>query len=261
MNHDTVAQPLRILIAEDEALARRRLIDLLSDVHKILPIKVVGEVENGLEALHWIQNSAVDLLLTDINMSDMDGIELANHLHRMMEPPRIIFITAYNEHAVKAFELNAIDYLMKPVRIDRLLTALRKVPALKPISESQLENLPANARRFLPVVERSRIELVPIDDILYFKAELKYVTAKTQQREYVLEESLAHLEEEFGIDFLRIHRSYLVARKAIKNFVRGDREGENGWYVNLHHVSDRLPVSRRQRGILQEFVDHAMNQG
>lgn len=259
MAHRTTSRPLRILIVDDEMLARQRLRDLLDDIHKVLPVTVIGEVETGLEALHWIQNSEIDLLLTDIHMPDMNGVELAGHLHKMVRPPRIIFTTAYNEHAIQAFELNAIDYLMKPVRVDRLLAALRKVPALKPISESQLENLPANARHFLPVIGRSRIELIPIDNILYFKAELKYVTAKTKEHEYVLEESLTHLEEEFGLDFLRIHRSYLVARKAIKNFVHLHHDGENGWYVNLHQLPDKLPVSRRQRKVLQNFIDHAMN--
>jgi two-component system response regulator AlgR len=247
--------PLRILIVDDEALARRRLRDLLNDVHKVLPIKVVGEVENGLDALHWIQNSEVDLLLLDINMPDMNGLELARHLLKMKRPPRVIFVTAFNEHALEAFDLNAVDYLMKPVRIDRLIAALRKVPALEPLQDNQLSHLQAGARRFLPVIERSRIELVPIESIYYFKAELKYVTAKTMQREYILEESLARLEEEFKDDFLRIHRSYLVARHAVKSFIRGDSDSDSaGWHVILKDLPERLPVSRRQRGVLQEFI-------
>ncbi|MDR1528816.1 MAG: LytTR family DNA-binding domain-containing protein [Burkholderiales bacterium] len=251
--------PLRILIADDEAPARQRLHDLLNDVHKVLPIKVVGEVETGLEALHWIQNSTVDLLLSDIHMPDMDGVEMARHLLKMQQPPRLIFVTAYSEHAVEAFDLNAIDYLMKPVRIDRLLAALRKVPTLKPLSKTQLENLPASARRFLPIIERSRVELVPIDNVIYFKAELKYVTVKTIESEHVLEESLAHLEQEFSDDFLRIHRSFLVARRAIKGFVRGkNKEGESNWQAVLRQLPERLPVSRRQRNVLQEFVNQTL---
>ncbi|MCL2297500.1 MAG: LytTR family DNA-binding domain-containing protein [Proteobacteria bacterium] len=255
-------RPLKILVVDDEALARRRLHDLLNDCRQALPLTVVGEVENGREALHWVQNSEIDLLLSDIQMPDMSGIELAQHLLKMKRPPRVIFVTAFNEHAVKAFELNAIDYLMKPVRIDRLLTALRKVPALEPISEAQLAGLPTGARRFLPVVGRTRIELVPIDEVIYFKAELKYVTIKTRERELILEESLTKLEQEFTPDFVRTHRSYLVAKWAIKSLMRGSIDGhgadsdheDDGWKVELQGISELLPVSRRQRGALQAML-------
>jgi len=255
-------RPLKILVIDDEAPARRRLHDLLNDCQRALPLTVVGEVENGREALHWVQNSEVDLLLTDIRMPDMSGIELAQHLLKMKQPPRVIFVTAFNEHAVRAFELNAIDYLMKPVRIDRLLTALRKVPALEPISEAQLAGLPTGARRFLPVVGRTRIELVPIDEVIYFKAELKYVTIKTREREFILEESLVKLEQEFAPDFIRIHRSHLVAKRAIKSLTRGNPESngadgdheDEGWKVELKDVPELLPVSRRQRGALQAML-------
>ncbi|MDR2709775.1 MAG: LytTR family DNA-binding domain-containing protein [Burkholderiales bacterium] len=268
MNTETKTdRPLKILVVDDEAPARRRLRDLLDDCKQALPLTVVGEVENGREALHWAQISEVDLLLTDIQMPDMNGIELAQHLLRMKQPPRVIFVTAFNEYAVRAFELNAVDYLMKPVRIDRLLIALRKVPALEPISETQLAELSTGARRFLPVVGRTRIELVPIDEVIYFKAELKYVTIKTREREFILEESLIKLEQEFAPDFVRIHRSYLVAKRAIKSLMRivadkhgadaadadGDHEDE-GWKVELQDVPELLPVSRRQRGALQTML-------
>ncbi|MDR0246900.1 MAG: LytTR family DNA-binding domain-containing protein [Burkholderiales bacterium] len=256
------SRPLKILVVDDEALARRRLHDLLEDCRQALPLTVVGEVENGREALHWVQNSEVDLLLTDIQMPDMSGIELAQHLLKMKKPPRVIFVTAFNEYAVRAFELNAIDFLMKPVRIDRLMMALRKVPALEPISEAQLAGLPTGARRFLPVVGRTRIELVPINEVIYFKAELKYVTIKVRDREFILEESLVKLEQEFAPDFVRIHRSYLVAKRAIKCLTRGSADGQSagsdhdddGWKVELQGEPGLLPVSRRQRSALQAML-------
>ncbi|MDR0771153.1 MAG: LytTR family DNA-binding domain-containing protein [Burkholderiales bacterium] len=259
MNTD---RPLKILVVDDEALARRRLHDLLNDCKQALPLTVVGEAEDGRAALHWVQNSEVDLLLTDIQMPDMSGIELAQHLLKMKQPPRVIFVTAFNEYAVQAFELNAIDYLMKPVRIDRLLKALRKVPALEPIAEAQLAGLPTGARRFLPVIGRTRIELVPIDEVIYLKAELKYVTIKTLKRELILEESLTKLEQEFAPDFVRIHRSYLVARRAIKSLARGcaDSGGvdgdhdDDGWKLELQDVPELLPVSRRQCGAVQAML-------
>ena len=134
-------------------------------------------------------------MLTDIHMPDMDGIELARHLLKLPHPPVVIFTTAFHEHALQAFEVNAVDYLMKPVRVQRLLAALQKVPRLKPVSAEQLMQLPAATRRYLSVTERSRVVLVPLDEIVYLKAELKYITIRTATREYLLEESLTQLEE------------------------------------------------------------------
>ena len=138
-------------------------------------------------------------MLTDIHMPDMDGIELARHLLKLPLPPVLIFTTAYHEHAIAAFEVHAIDYLVKPVRVQRLLSALDKVPRLRPLSDTKLDRLPSTARRFLSVTERSRVVLVPIDEIVYLKAELKYITIRTTDREYLLEESLTRLEDEFGV--------------------------------------------------------------
>ena len=146
-------------------------------------------------------------------MPDMDGIELARHLLKLPQPPVIIFTTAYHEHAIAAFEVHAIDYLVKPVRVQRLLAALQKVPRLRPLSDARLDRLPAAARRFLSVTERSRVVLVPIEEVIYLKAELKYITIRTAEREYLLEESLTKLEEEFGSRFVRVHRNCLVARE------------------------------------------------
>ena len=165
-----------------------------------------------------------------------------------------MFTTAYHEHAVQAFDVNAIDYLMKPVRMQRLLAALQKVPRLRPISTTKLDELPASARRFLSVTERSRVVLVPLEEIIYLKAELKYITIRTAQREYLLEESLTRLEEEFGARFVRVHRNCLVARDAIRGFERcvGD-EGDAHWEVVLKGVSETLPVSRRQQYVVREI--------
>ena len=189
---------LRVLLVDDEVPARRRLRDLLDDCSSALPIVVVGEAAHGREALDLLQSAPADLVLTDIHMPDMDGIELARHLLKLSHPPVVIFTTAFHEHAVQAFEVNAVDYLMKPVRVQRLLSALQKVPRLKPVTAEKLAQLPAAARRFLSVTERSRVVLVPVDDVVYLKAELKYITIRTVQREYLLEESLTKLETEFG---------------------------------------------------------------
>jgi len=246
--------PLRIVLVDDEAPARRRLRELLDDCTAALPVLVVGEAGSGREALHLLGTTPADLVLTDIHMPDMDGIELARHLLKLPLPPVLIFTTAYHEHAIAAFEVHAIDYLVKPVRVQRLLSALQKVPRLKPLSDTKLNRLPSAARRFLSVTERLRVVLVPIDEIVYLKAELKYITIRTADREFLLEESLTRLEEEFGPRFVRVHRNCLVARDAIRGFERRvSADGDAHWEVMLRGVTEALPVSRRQQFIVREI--------
>jgi len=201
-----------------------------------------------------MQSAPPDLVLTDINMPDMDGIELARHLLKLPRPPVVVFTTAYQEHALEAFEVHAVDYLVKPVRVQRLLSALQKVPKLRPVNAERISHLPANARRFLSVTERSRVVLVPIDDVIYLKAELKYITIRTHDREFLLEESLTRLETEFGHRFVRVHRNCLVARDAIRGFERRvNDDGDSHWEVLLNGITETLPVSRRQQGIVRDL--------
>ncbi|HVP88620.1 MAG TPA: LytTR family DNA-binding domain-containing protein [Casimicrobiaceae bacterium] len=246
--------PLKLVIVDDEAPARRRMRELLDDCAAALPLVVVGEAGSGREALGLLGSTPADLVLSDIHMPDMDGIELARHLLKLSVPPVLIFTTAYHEHAIAAFEVHAIDYLVKPVRVQRLLAALQKVPRLKPLSGTKLDRLPAAARRFLSVTERSRVVLVPIEEIVYLKAELKYITIRTAEREFLLEESLTKLEEEFGQRFVRVHRNCLVARDAIRGFERRvNADGDAHWEVLLRGVNEALPVSRRQQFIVREI--------
>ncbi len=246
--------PLKILVVDDEAPARRRLRELLEDCASALPLVVMGEADSGRQALDLLGGASADLVLSDIRMPDMDGIELARHLLKLPAPPVLIFTTAYHEHAIAAFEVHAIDYLMKPVRVQRLLAALHKVPRLRPLSDARLDRLPAAARRFLSVTERSRVVLVPIEEVIYLKAELKYITIRTVEREFLLEESLTKLEDEFGARFVRVHRNCLVAREAIRGFERHvSAEGDAHWEVLLRDVAEALPVSRRQQFIVREI--------
>lgn len=246
--------PLKILVVDDELPARRRMRELLDDCAGALPILIVGEAASGREALGLLGGTSADLVLTDIRMPDMDGIELARHLLKLAQPPVVIFTTAYHEHAITAFEVHAIDYLVKPVRVQRLLAALQKVPRLRPLSDARLDRLPAAARRFLSVTERSRVVLVPVDEVIYLKAELKYITIRTAEREFLLEESLTKLEDEFGSRFVRVHRNCLVARSAIRGFERHvSAEGDAHWEVLLRDVPEALPVSRRQQFIVREI--------
>ena len=211
MNAPALASPLLLLICDDEAPALARLRDLLADIAPELPHVIVAEADNGLRALAAIEGLRVDVALVDIRMPKMDGIELAAHLSRLEHPPAVIFVTAYDAYAVQAFELNAVDYLVKPVRALRLLEALRKVHR-HPLPSALLEQLPPGARSHLSCHERGRLLLIAVADIVYFRADLKYVTARTGEREFLLDESLTHLEQEFGAQFIRLHRGVLAAR-------------------------------------------------
>jgi two-component system response regulator AlgR len=235
--------PLNVIIVDDEAPARERLRDLLGDIAATQPTRVVGMAANGHEALRLFEETKPDLMLVDIRMPGMDGIELAQHLSRLPSPPKVVFATAYDQYAVTAFDLHAIDYLLKPVRAQRLEAALARARATLPIARDVLDGF-AEPRRHFASSERGRITLVPIADVLYLKAELKYVTARTAEREHLLDESLVHLEQEFPDRFIRIHRNCLVARAAIAGFER-DEVAEQ-WNVRLNSIVERLPVSRRQ---------------
>jgi len=243
----------RVLIADDEAPARSRLRDLLDDCRPDFPLALVDEARTGREVLDVLNREKLDIVLLDIRMPDMDGLEAARHIAGMPEPPAIIFTTAFDSYAIKAFEVNAIDYLLKPIRLERLLTALRKTRAAPPVSREALDAAANLPRRHLSVHERGKIHLVPIPEILYLRAELKYVTVRTAQREYLVEESLTHLEEEFGEIFVRVHRNCLVARSAIGGFERNADESESGWAVLVKATGEKLAVSRRQQHVVKQF--------
>ena len=236
-------RPSRIIIADDEPPARRRLFDLLDELQPAFPHTVVAEVDSGRAALE-AANHGADILLLDINMPEMDGLETARHLLKMESAPRVIFITAYDQHALEAFEVHAVDYLLKPVRRERLLAALERA---KPLESAAVAAMPRGARRFFSVNERGRLLLVPAEEVIYFRAEQKYITVMTTSREYLIEDSLTHIDEEFGGRYLRIHRNCLARSDLIESFERdADADGEAQWIVTLRGRSERLPVSRRQ---------------
>jgi two-component system response regulator AlgR len=243
---------MKVFIADDEGPARERLKELLSDIAGEVPCTVVGEARNGLEAIERMPESGAQVLLLDIQMPGMGGLEVARHLASLENPPTVVFVTAHERHAVEAFELNALDYLLKPVRAERLAAALRK--ASSPNRE-QLAKASTGAREYLSVAERNRILLVPVREIVFLRAEQKYVTVRTRAREHLIEEALVSLEREFAATFVRIHRNCLVARAAIRGFERaGGAEDEPHWVVVLDGMEERLPVSRRQWPMLKELV-------
>jgi two-component system response regulator AlgR len=248
------AAKLRIAITDDEAPARNRLRSLLDDIAEMIPIEVVGEAENGQKLLELLERRPADVVLLDIRMPEMDGLESARHLQKLDDPPHVVFTTAYDDYAISAFELHAIDYLVKPIRLRRLHDALARARSITRISLDVLNEVAGSARTHLSVHERGKVQLVPVADILYLRAELKYVTIRTAERELVLEESLSRLEEEFRDRFIRIHRNCLVAKEHIESFEKESQAGvEARWVVRVRGVDDVLPVSRRQQPAIRQL--------
>ena len=242
---------LNILIVDDEPLARSRLRTLLGDCTTPGPASVT-EASNATQALERLQHGTTDVVLLDIHMPGMDGIALAKVLGEQPNPPAVVFVTAHAEHAVAAFELDAVDYLTKPVRLQRLQQALQKAERITK-AVTRLE--PDAAPEFLLIQDRGRTERVPLGEVLYFKAELKYITVRTADATYVLDDSLAQLADRLPPRFVRIHRNALVARDAIRALVRQhDPDEGEGWAVRLAGIDETLLVSRRQVAALREVL-------
>ena len=245
---------LRVLIVDDEALARARLRSLLADCSAPAAL-VVAEAATAVDAMRCATHQALDLVLADIHMPGADGLTLAQALRQLPIPPALVFVTAYAEHAVQAFELEAVDYLTKPVRLERLQAALQKVERLTLAGRAQEADL---ADEFLIIQERSGSQRVALAEVLYLKAELKYITVRTAAHSYVLEGSLADLEQRYGHRFIRIHRNALVARHAVRALQKHhDAQEGDGWAVLLDRVPEPLFVSRRQlAAVRRELQGH-----
>ena len=248
---------LRVLIVDDEELARVRLRGLVNECPQPLA-SVVGEAANAMQALVWLESQHCDVLLLDIHMPGRDGMQLAAELRQRERPPAIVFVTAHAEHALKAFDLDAVDYLTKPVRRERLQAALQRVvqrlafPPAMPVPASDAEPV-------VVVSDRGRVVRVPVSEVLYLKAELKYVTLRTAEHTYVLDDALSDLEQRLGDRFLRVHRNALVARRAVRALERrvmagGDEEGGESWAVRVAPVDEWLVVSRRQATAVREAL-------
>jgi two-component system response regulator AlgR len=243
---------LKVLIVDDEAHARSRLRTLLAECTEPRA-DVVGEAANAVQAVEQIQRTGCNLLLLDVRMPGVDGVELASRLREMGAPPAIVFVTAYAEHAVEAFELEAIDYLTKPVRRERLQQALQKVLRARVAAESGVEL--GGGVEHLIIQERGRSERVALSEVIYLKAELKYITVRTAQKEHIYDGALNDLEQRYPHLFVRVHRNALVARRAVRAVEKHNDpvEGE-GWMVRLDGVDERLAVSRRQLGAVREAL-------
>ena len=278
---------MNILIVDDEALARSRLRTLLSDLnaaagsHNAAALHSVSEAANAAEALACLATTSGrgwDLVLLDIHMPGQDGLALAHQLRTLAFAPAIVFVTAHTDHALSAFELDAIDYLTKPVRRERLQQALVKAQRARQAMPSALSAagiagetgaasavtgmasaaVPAPAPpagETLLIQDRGRTERLPLAEVLYFKAEQKYVTVRTAARSYVLDGALSELEARHGAQFMRIHRNALVARRAVRALERHhDPEEGEGWAVRLQGLAELLMVSRRQVAAVREEI-------
>ncbi len=242
---------LRVLVVDDEALARARLCTLLSQCRA--PAAVVqAQAANAAQAVEAMQRQAFDLALIDIHMPGANGLTLARTLRMLPLPPVVVFVTAHTDYAIDAFELDAVDYLTKPVRIERLQAALQKAERLLVVSRA-LE--PKQPEEVIVIQERGRTERVALDDVLYFKAELKYITVRTRTRSHILEGSLNELEAKYPERFIRVHRNALIAKLAVRALEKQhDPEEGEGWAVRLHGVDEALFVSRRQLAAVRELV-------
>jgi two-component system, LytTR family, response regulator AlgR len=236
------AMPLHVLIVDDELPARERLQRLVGE----LPgCTVAGVCASGLDALALVGKLDPAVVLLDIRMPGMTGIEVARHLGALERPPAVVFTTAYDEYALQAFDAQAVGYLLKPVRRERLEEALKHASRL---SASQLHRLstpaePLSVRQHIAVRVRDELKLIPVKDIRYFEADQKYVTVRHAGGEDLTDESLRELEEEFARDFVRVHRSLLVA---IAHIDALERKGEEGYALRIRGEPEPLLVSRRQ---------------
>jgi two-component system response regulator AlgR len=242
---------LRVLLVDDEALARSRLTTLLGDC--VAPSAVVAaEAADAVQAMRSLKLGTFDVVLLDIRMPGMDGVTLAKTIAALPQPPAVVFVTAHAEHAVQAFEIEAIDYLTKPVRLERLQQALQKVERLAQINKGLGAD---STEEILIIQDRGRTERVPLSEVLYLKAELKYVTVRTAVRSYILDGSLSELEEKHATYFMRIHRNALIARRAVRALERHfDAEEGEGWAVRLNGIDELLAVSRRQLSAVREAI-------
>lgn len=247
---------IRVLICDDEPLALDRMRRMLEKIPATL---CVGEAENGQDLLEQVPKLHPDLILLDIRMPGMDGLQAASRLSESDNPPAVIFCTAYDEHAIEAFKVNAVDYLLKPVRQDDLEKALNKASR---INKTQLHAVrkemgteePVEGdnkeREYISARSRRGIELIPVADVRYFLADQKYVTVRHSQGETLLDETLKDLEQEFGDRFVRVHRNALVALA----YVEGLEHAGNQYQLRLQGVDERLTVSRRHASGVKKLL-------
>ena len=240
---------MKVLIVDDEAPARDRLVHMVSSIDSM---ETSGQASNGLEAVRMVQDSHPDVVLMDIRMPGMDGLEAARHLSEMDEPPAIIFTTAYSEHALEAYDANAVDYLVKPIRQEKLEKSLAKARKLTKAQIAAL-NMETNTtgRSHICARIRGNLELIPVDEIVYFQADQKYITVRHVGGEVLIEDALKNLEVEFEDRLIRIHRNALVST----NYITGMEKNIDGRFVvTFKEVDDTFEISRRHVAEVRKFL-------
>ena len=245
---------MKILLVDDEDLARERLARLVERLRERGgSFDVVGQASNGLDAVRQCQELVPDIVLMDVRMPGMDGLEAARHIAQMETPPAVIFCTAYEEHAVEAFDVQAVGYLLKPVRANDLEDVLARAARANRAQLAALaeEDVGSGVRSHISARTRRGIELVPVDEVRYFQADQKYVTVRGPNGELLVDDTLRQLELEFGERFLRIHRNALVAVRFLESL---ERNGQGHYHVRLRGIDDRLDVSRRHVAGLRRFI-------
>ena len=239
---------MQVLIVDDEQLARDRLQRMVED---LADHQVAAQAANGIEAVEVAERERPDVVLLDIRMPGMDGLEAARHLLDLEEPPAVVFCTAYEEHAIEAFDVQAVGYLLKPVRKADLARVLGSVQRLNKAQLAQLHDGGVQRRTHISARTRRGIELVPVHEVCYFQADQKYVTVRHAGGELIIDETLRELEQEFDTGFIRIHRNALVATRAITGIERGD-DGQSK--VRMKGIDELLEISRRHVAVVRKFV-------
>ena len=240
--------PLQTLVADDEVLARQRVAYLLDDLQKTHPTHVLAEANNGLELLKLCQHHAADVIILDIDMPALTGLEFSRQLalNFPLQRPSLIFTTAHRNYACEAFEVDAIDYLVKPIRLERLAHALEKVHLKKLSAPTRYS--PTSIKFSVP--GRQQTQWIEFENLLFLKAENKYTTVVNRLGEHLIETSLTDLEAKYPDHLIRIHRNCLAVRQHILEL----RHTSQGWYIRLNNWPHLLEVSRRQLSAIKELL-------
>lgn len=239
---------MKVLVVDDEPLARSRLVSLLDELEEY---EVAGEAANGIKALEAIEAQMPGIVLLDIRMPGMDGMELARHLSQYEHPPAVIFTTAYGEHALEAFEAQAVDYLLKPVEPERLGQALNRARVLSQTESEELQQAAGSQRGHICARVRGNLQLIPLEEVIFFQADQKYVNVHYDGGEVLIEDPLKGLEEEFGDRFMRVHRNALIARSRITGM---DKTGDGRYLLVLSGTRERVEVSRRHVAEVRRYL-------
>lgn len=240
---------MRVLITDDEAPARERLRRLLGE---FADVELVGEAANGADALALSARLDPDLVLMDIRMPGIDGLEAAMHLADSERPPAVVFTTAYGDHALEAFEASAVDYLLKPIRRQRLAQALERAGTLRKAQLQAIRRRGEGARTHICVRGAGSIRLIPVGEVIYFRAEHKYTTVRHLHGAVLIDEALRSLEQEFAETFLRVHRNTLISKEYIEGI---QKPGQGCHRLVLRGLEERPEVSRRHVAQVREMLE------